>query len=124
MKDDCLFCKIIKKEIPSKTLYEDDDVIVILDAFPNTDGHTLVIPKKHYEDVYNVPNEVLIKMMDIGKIYAPKIMNSLNKPALTFLFNYGESQAIKHIHLHLLPCFQKPTHDYSNDEVFELINKE
>ena len=45
MKDDCLFCKIVRKEIPSKILYEDDDILVMLDAFPDTDGHTLVIPR-------------------------------------------------------------------------------
>ena len=67
MKDDCLFCKIVRKEIPSKILYEDDDILVMLDAFPDTDGHTLVIPKEHFEDIYEIPNEVLIKMISIDK---------------------------------------------------------
>ena len=49
MNKDCLFCKIIKKEIPSFILYEDDDLIVILDAYPDADGHTLIIPRKHYK---------------------------------------------------------------------------
>ena len=59
MKDDCLFCKIVRKEIPSKILYEDDDILIMLDAYPNTDGHTLVIPKKHYEDIYETPEDEL-----------------------------------------------------------------
>ena len=62
MNDNCLFCKIARKEVPAKILYEDDDILVMLDAFPDTDGHTLIIPKKHYDDIYEVPNDILIKM--------------------------------------------------------------
>ena len=123
MKNDCLFCKIVNKEVPASILYEDDDLLVILDAFPHTDGHTLVIPKKHYEDIYNVPDEVLIKMLNQGKIITKDLMQKLNKTAASLLFNYGDSQAIKHIHLHLLPNYQKPTHKYSKDEIYNILNK-
>ena len=105
MKDDCLFCKIANKEIEAKILYEDEYLMVILDAYPDTDGHTLVIPKKHYEDIYSIDPEVFLKIFTTGKEKAQTLMNKLDKNSLTFLVNYGDAQAIKHFHLHLLPDF-------------------
>lgn len=124
MKDDCLFCKIVRKEVPAKIIYEDEVILAMLDAFPDTDGHILVIPKNHYEDIYEVPSEVLIKMFQQGKIITKDLMKKLDKNALTFLINYGDAQAIKHIHLHLLPDFMHKTHKLSNNEVFQLMNEE
>lgn len=124
MKDDCLFCKIVKGEIPSKRIYEDNDIMVILDAFPDTDGHTLVIPKKHYEDIYEVDDEILLKMIKIGRINAKKLMTTFDKSALTFLFNYGDAQVIKHIHLHLLPDFGHKKNKYTTEDVYEMLTKE
>ena len=125
MKNDCLFCKIANKEIPSLILYEDDDIIVILDAFPNVDGHTLVIPKKHFEDIYDVDDETLLKMIKFGKIQAKKNMAKLNKESLTFLFNYGDAQKIKHIHLHLLPNFIEAKElKYTKEEVYKILSEE
>ena len=57
MKDECLFCKIVRKEVPAKIVYEDDDILAMLDAFPDTDGHVLVIPKKHYDSMIDVNEE-------------------------------------------------------------------
>ena len=121
MKDNCIFCKIINGNIPSKILYEDDDIMVLLDAYPDTDGHALVIPKKHYEDIYEIDNEILNKMTAKAKKYGKIIIKKLNKKGVTFLINYGDSQAIKHIHLHILPDYNKKTHKYTNDEVYKLI---
>lgn len=121
MKDNCLFCKIVNGEVPSSILYEDEDILVMLDAYPDTDGHTLVIPKKHYEDIYEVPDEVLIKMFKIGKMETKSLMEKLDKGALTFLINYGSSQAIKHIHLHLLPDFMHKNHKLDKEEVFKIL---
>lgn len=121
MKDDCLFCKIVRKEVPSKILYEDDDILVILDAFPDTDGHTLIIPKKHFEDIYEISDEILIKMFKKARKLTKDLMFKLDKSALTFLINYGDSQAIKHIHLHLLPDFMHKTHNLDKDEVYNLL---
>lgn len=121
MKDDCLFCKIVKKEVPAHILYEDEDILVFLDAYPNVEGHTLVIPKKHYEDIYEVTDEVLCKMYKVGKDITKNLMNKLDKNALTFLINYGEAQAIKHIHLHLMPEFGKCQMKLSKEEVFDIL---
>ena len=101
MKENCIFCKIINGEVPSKILYEDNDIMILLDAYPDTDGHALVIPKKHYEDIYDVDSEIFNKMINKAKEYAQIIMEKLNKKGVTFLINYGDAQAIKHLHLHL-----------------------
>lgn len=124
MKDECLFCKIIRKEIPGKIVYEDESIIAFMDAYPDTDGHTLVVPKKHYEDIYQVPEECLNNMFKVGKEVASKLMDKLDKDSLTFLINYGNDQAIKHIHLHLLPNFSKKKKEKSTEEVFEILTKE
>ena len=124
VKDDCLFCKIAAHKADAKILYENDDVMVILDAFPDTDGHTLVIPKKHYEDIYSIDKEVFAKIMDIGKKYASILMKKLDKKALTFLINYGDAQVIKHFHLHLLPDYMNKKHKLDKEELYNKIMKD
>ena len=124
MKDDCLFCKIANKEIEAKILYEDEYLMVILDAYPDTDGHTLVIPKKHYEDIYSIDPEMFLKIFTTGKEKAQTLMNKLDKSSLTFLINYGDAQAIKHFHLHLLPDFMHKEHKYSKEETYDKLMKD
>ncbi len=124
MKDDCLFCKIANKEIEAKILYEDEYLMVILDAYPDTDGHTLVIPKKHYEDIYSIDPEMFLKIFTTGKEKAQTLMNKLDKSSLTFLINYGDAQAIKHFHLHLLPDFMHKEHKYSKEEIYDKLMKD
>ena len=124
MEKDCLFCKIANKEIEAKILYEDEDLMVILDAYPDTDGHTLVIPKKHYEDIYSIDPEVFLKIFTTGKEKAQTLMNKLDKNSLTFLVNYGDAQAIKHFHLHLLPDFMHKEHKYSKEEIYDKLMKD
>lgn len=124
MNKDCLFCKIIKKEVPSFILYEDDNLIVILDAYPDADGHTLIIPKKHYEDILNIDNETLIKIIDKAREITTKLMKKLGKDAITFVINYGEAQVIKHFHLHLIPNYIKKEHKLSKEEVYKILTEE
>ena len=110
--NDCLFCKIVKKKVESLILYEDDELVVLLDAFPDCDGHTLVIPKKHFTDITEVDNETLIHMFDVAKKIGLMIMKKLNKKAITYVINYGDAQVVKHLHLHILPdAKSKPVMD-------------
>ena len=102
---ECLFCKIINGEVPSKKLYEDDKVIVILDAYPNVDGHTLIIPKTHYDTLMDIPDDLVLHINNIAKKYIPYIMEKLNAKELSVHINYGNSQKIKHYHMHLLPNY-------------------
>ena len=118
---DCIFCKIANKEIESLTLYEDDILMVIMDANPDCDGHTLVIPKKHFTDITEVDDETLIHMFDIARKYGNIIMNKLNKKAVTYLINYGDSQVVKHLHLHILPNFKREKPKMSRQEVYDIL---
>lgn len=124
MKDDCLFCKIIKKKIPSFILYEDEDLMVILDAYPDADGHTLIIPKKHYKDILELDNDTLIKLFDKARELTTRLMEKLGKDAITFVINYGEAQAIKHFHLHLIPNYIKKEHKLSKEEVYKILTED
>ena len=119
---DCLFCKIIKKEEKAKILYEDDLIMIIMDAYPNVDGHSLIIPKKHYENYEELPDEVLIHINRIAKEKAPLFLKTLNKNALTLSVNFGESQIIKHYHLHILPNYWLETEPkHTTEEMYELL---
>ncbi len=124
MEHDCLFCKIIKKEVESFILYEDDDLIVILDAYPDADGHTLIIPKKHCCDIFELDDELLLKVFTKAKEFTHKLMNKLGKDAITYVINYGDAQVIKHFHLHLIPNYIKKEHNLSKEEVYKLLNED
>lgn len=124
MEHDCLFCKIIRKETESFTLYEDDDLIVILDAFPDADGHTLIIPKKHCTDIYELDDELLLKIFNKAKEITHKLMEKLGKDAITYVINYGDAQVIKHFHLHIIPNYIKKEHNLSKEEIYKLLNED
>ncbi len=117
---DCIFCKIKNKEMDSLILYEDDLIMIILDAFPNCDGHTLIIPKEHFTTFKDLPLELIEYIYKYAKIYTDVLMEKLNSNAMTLLANYGEAQVVKHFHLHLLPDF-KGTPTLSREEVYRLI---
>ncbi len=115
---DCLFCKIIKGDVPSYTIYEDETVKAFLDVNPNSDGHILVIPKEHYENLFETPNDVIVKMLDVIKnnLY-PLLKEKLNIDGLTICQNNYYGQDIKHYHIHLIPR-------YNNDEFKCCFNKD
>ncbi|MGN1371629.1 MAG: HIT family protein [Candidatus Coprovivens sp.] len=120
--NDCIFCKIVKGEIPSKKLYEDDNVIVIMDVNPQVNGHALVIPKKHVTDYIEADNDTINNVFAAAKLMGPTIMNKLGSKGLTCGINYGDSQAVKHLHLHILPDYLFHSKvDKSTDEVYEIL---
>lgn len=100
---DCIFCKIINKEIPSSILYEDEKFLAFLDLDQTRLGHTLLIPKKHVEDYTKLQASELKKMFEIANILSVKIMNKLHSKGVSLNFNYGSLQEIKHAHLHICP---------------------
>lgn len=102
---DCIFCKIANGELPSKTLYEDDVVMVIMDASPIRDGHTLIIPKKHFTDFMELDEDTTKHIFTVAKRMTKVLMEKLNANSVTLLINYGDDQKVKHYHLHLLPDF-------------------
>ncbi len=115
--NDCLFCKIIKKEIPSEIIYEDKDVFVFLDINPATNGDTLIVPKKHYLDMFDTPKEVLDHINDVMQKLYPIYKEKLKCDGLTLTTNKDYAQEIKHFHVHFIPR-------YTNDEVKYLSNKD
>ena len=103
--ENCIFCKIIRKEIPSKILYEDETVIAFLDISPAFDGHTLVIPKKHYENIFETPEKELEKINTTCKEIALMLKQKLGAQAVNILNSSGKpaGQEVFHIHYHVIP---------------------
>ena len=100
---DCIFCKIISKEIPAKILYENDDSISFLDAFPVAKGHTLVIPKKHFAKIQDMPPDLNQKLFDSVHKMINKV-DALEDSTLVAVHNGKESgQEVPHVHVHLIP---------------------
>ncbi len=117
---DCLFCKIVKGESPSYTMFEDDIVKVMLDVFPNSVGHTLIIPKVHYLDLDDIPLDVITRIMEVAKQIKSLLEIKLNPNSVVLIQNNGDEQKIKHFHLHLLPKYEDKV-KMSVQEVYELL---
>ena len=120
---DCIFCKIINGEIPSNKLYEDDKLIAILDVNPVVDGHTLIIPKEHIEDYTKLDKDTILHIYEVADKLTKDIMKKLNSKGMTFSINYGDSQEVKHFHLHLLPDYNIKPKEKEVNEVFEILTK-
>ncbi len=103
----CIFCKIINGEIPSSKVYEDDDVLAILDISQATLGHTLVMPKKHYANILEIPSDEYAKVMLKVKDIASKINTNLKPNGINVLNNCGEvaGQTVMHYHVHIIPRY-------------------
>lgn len=113
---DCLFCKIINKEIGSVTIYEDERVVAFLDINPTTNGDTLIVPKEHFKDFREVPNDILVDIQNVIKKLYPLYQEKLHCEGLTISHNTDYGQEIKHFHIHFIPR-------YKNDEVSHSSNK-
>ena len=103
---DCIFCKIINGDIPCMKVYEDDVCLSYLDINPDCDGHTLIIPKKHYKDIYDIPNDTLSHIYDISKKIMDMLKEKLGCDGFTLLQNNGSIQEVKHYHLHIKPYYK------------------
>ncbi len=102
---ECIFCKITAHEIESKIVYEDDKVMAFLDVNPISAGHTLVIPKIHYENIFDISPDTLERIASIAKKLALTYEKALNVKAVNLLNASGKEaqQSIFHFHLHLIP---------------------
>lgn len=132
-KDDCIFCKIANGEIPSRTVYEDEDFRAILDLGPATKGHTLILPKDHAANLFELPQETAAKVMPVAQKVAGILKEKLGCPGLNLVQNNGElaGQTVMHFHLHVIPRYEqdgqnilwKPTQPDAKelDEVLESL---
>ena len=105
---DCIFCKIANGEIPSATLFEDEDFRVILDLGPASKGHALILPKTHAANIYEIPEELAAKAMVLAKKMAAKMTEALNCDGFNIVQNNGETagQTVFHFHMHLIPRYK------------------
>lgn len=116
--NECLFCKIVKGEIPSYKVYEDENTLAFLDINPEGLGHTLVVPKKHFNNYEDIDFETIRYVNETGKIVFDKIMKGLNPDGIRLVQNNGIIQDVLHYHLHLVPVYKS---DRENKDDFEKV---
>lgn len=106
--ENCIFCKIAAGEIPATTLYEDQDFRVILDLGPASKGHALILPKEHYANIYEIPDELAAKAIILAKKMAGVMTRALDCDGFNIVQNNGEpaGQTVFHFHMHLIPRYE------------------
>lgn len=107
-KDDCIFCKLANGDIPTNSIYEDSDFRVFLDAAPATKGHCLIVPKEHYNDLYELDDAVASKVLPLAKKMMKLLKEKLNWAGFNIMQNNGEiaGQSVFHYHMHLIPRYK------------------
>ena len=128
---DCIFCKIIKGELPSKTIYEDELIKIIMNINPATNGHLLIIPKEHMVNIMDTTDEVIMHSIKIIRELYPTLKEKINCKGLTISQNNELGQEIKHFHIHLTPRYDNDLVEFtynkdnlsSLEEVYEELNK-
>lgn len=105
--EDCIFCKIIKGEIPSSKIYEDNDVLAFLDVSQATMGHALVVPKKHYDNFLTIPKDEMHKVMDVAQRIGQADILMLGAKGVNVLTNVNREagQSVFHFHVHVIPRY-------------------
>ncbi len=106
---DCIFCMIVKGELPCYKIYEDDAVISFLDIFPIHPGHALVVPKRHSADIFDTDESTMKQMIAVAKKIAPAVMKAARADAINLGMNNGEAagQEVPHAHLHIIPRYKE-----------------
>ncbi len=127
----CIFCKIVKDEIPSEKIYENETFLAFLDISPVSKGHLLIIPKKHFENIYDIKDSYLKEIISVAKIIAESLKKSLNTSGVNILHASGidAQQSVFHFHIHLIPRYKDdkldiwPKSDYKELNLDEIKNK-
>ncbi len=109
--DDCIFCKIVKGDIPFYKIYEDDAVLAFLDINPLSKGHSIVIPKEHYENILDIPEDLYLKMGKVAKKVSQVLNDKYHPEGILINQNNGKraGQEIFHIHIHIKPIYEDTT---------------
>ena len=105
----CVFCKIIRREIPGAIVYEDNDVLAFLDISPTAPGHTLVIPKEHHETFLGTPRKLMYNVMDVAQRIGQVQIKTLKAQGVNILINNypPAGQSVPHFHVHVIPRYGK-----------------
>ena len=108
MKDNCIFCKTASGEIPSYTIYEDDDFKAFMDISPASKGHTILIPKQHADNIFDLDETVASKLLPVAARIAKALKSELKCEGLNLLQNNGEAagQTVFHFHMHIIPRYE------------------
>jgi len=108
MKDDCIFCKLANGVFPTNTVYEDEDFRAILDLGPATEGHTLILPKEHADNLLELPDDIAAKALVTAKKVATMLKKKLNADGVNIVQNNGEvaGQTVMHFHIHVIPRYE------------------
>ena len=108
MKDDCIFCKLANGVFETNKIYEDDEFTVILDAGPANRGHSLIIPKEHYANVYELPEDIAGRAFILAKKIAGHMTDVLKCDGFNIVQNNGEAagQTVFHFHMHIIPRYE------------------
>ncbi|TAJ13796.1 HIT family protein [Patescibacteria group bacterium] len=112
MEEDCIFCKIIAKEIPAEVVFENQHTLAFLDIHPNNHGHTLVIPKKHYRNVFDTPEDVWTEIMKTVHHIAGAVRDGSGAKGVNISNNNERvaHQEVFHTHIHIIPRFENDPH--------------
>jgi histidine triad (HIT) family protein len=107
--EDCIFCKIVKGEMPSEKIYEDDKCLAFLNINPNNDGQALLIPKEHYENYFETPDDILEYLSTKTKTIGNAIKKVVGAEGINIMINSGKAsgQVIFHTHIHIIPRYSK-----------------
>ncbi len=118
---DCLFCKLANKEADVLMVYEDDIVACFLDAFPDSNGHLLIVPKEHTLDFETISDDTLKHIFKVAKEMKHLLEDKMHCDGVTFIQNNGDVQEVKHFHLHLKPYYNNPQEKMDPKEVLEIL---
>ncbi len=123
---DCIFCKIIKQELPCYKVYEDKDSLAFLDINPSAFGHTLIIPKKHFENILEIEESDLQALILAVQNTAKIIQEKLQPSGMKIIQRNGKDagQEVGHVHFHIMPCYKEGTKEgHSLEEAVQLLTK-
>ncbi len=124
--NDCIFCKIVNGDIPSYKIYEDDRVFAFLDIKPLSKGHTLVLPKEHFENVFDIPKDLYAYMFEVAKNISANIKEKYKPEGIFINQNNGEmaGQSVPHIHIHVKPIYNESQKHREEDKRMQLSTEE
>jgi histidine triad (HIT) family protein len=133
MSEDCIFCQIIRKETPASIVYEDANVVAFLTNRPVNEGHTLVVPKRHYENIYEISEEEAAYLFKVAKRFAQAVRDAVSADGIRLVQNNGwaAGQVVSHLHVHVIPMMStegfihgKAFHDHTNPRGSEELEKD
>ncbi|MDO8561210.1 MAG: HIT family protein [bacterium] len=129
--NDCIFCKIARGELPSFKVYEDDAVLAFLDIRPVNPGHTLVVPKQHSKNIFDVPSDDWARVSETVRMLAGKIEKAMSADGVNIMMNNRghAGQLVDHTHIHIIPRFKGdgfklwPQSPYKEGEAVAVLDK-